>query len=519
MTSLALEQALAQVTPKDVALVARHVAGSPASCEPIFSPPPGDAPEQTTCEHHFFTVSINPDQAAEAKQELFVFAIEVLVYTTANRSTIFVSKADSTGYLNLLNKRSGRHVTSSLIKNILNVFLSHLIHLYQRPGVPVVLSLFARAQGQYLFAGSAENPDKHILDDRALIKWWSRVVDPIMRGIESDNNENVEPRVGASPRVSAYVIVPGCDKFETRGFFPPNANPDSRKHRWANSYPLHEICSHPDAPPRCLVPRFPDDPKARFLLDLDDEIPDNPSSGAKAAGTWRSVKTLEQFWEMMAYRQECSAGRLVGFLWMVVQPQMELEPSSDPSRADTTATNTIQVPPEGLENTSKEIESNINTTQSVSPSNSIILLSNEDYNSLSDCLLELDFANKDIAISSTKLWIERLSSYIGHDGGQLVTGKAEVPAALSASGPEQSATHLNVLDSGMLRKRKRKDSLPAASPSIDPANATKSPTEENPSSPKGKHEAPKGSEPAVVPINTLNSNLIRKKKKGNPQET
>ncbi|KAK5240099.1 hypothetical protein LTR16_011110, partial [Cryomyces antarcticus] len=63
-----------------------------------------------------------------------------------------------------------------------------------------------------------------------------------------------------------------------------------------------------------------------FLDELDEELPDasssqiNVSPKKRSAGQWKSVKTLEQFWEMMAYRQECSSGRLVGFIWVVFTP-------------------------------------------------------------------------------------------------------------------------------------------------------------------------------------------------------
>jgi regulator of Ty1 transposition protein 109 len=72
------------------------------------------------------------------------------------------------------------------------------------------------------------------------------------------------------------------------------------------------------------VPRFPDDPKSRFVDELDDELA--ISQGRAVTGQWRSVKTLDQFWEMLAFRQECSAGRLVGFIWVVFEPFVNPEP-------------------------------------------------------------------------------------------------------------------------------------------------------------------------------------------------
>ncbi|OCK75591.1 hypothetical protein K432DRAFT_429313 [Lepidopterella palustris CBS 459.81] len=41
---------------------------------------------------------------------------------------------------------------------------------------------------------------------------------------------------------------------------------------------------------------------------------------SRSNGQWRSVRSLEQFWETMAFRQECCSGRCVGFIWVVVTP-------------------------------------------------------------------------------------------------------------------------------------------------------------------------------------------------------
>ncbi|GJC93019.1 H3 K56 histone acetylation protein KAT11 [Colletotrichum higginsianum] len=74
-------------------------------------------------------------------------------------------------------------------------------------------------------------------------------------------------------------------------------------------------------PARCLIPRFPDDPKSRFRDELDEET--GKSKQLKTTGQWKSVKSLDTFWEMMAYRQECSSGRLTGFIWVVFDTQEE----------------------------------------------------------------------------------------------------------------------------------------------------------------------------------------------------
>lgn len=196
----------------------------------------------------------------------------------------------------------------------------------------LVLSLFARAQDQYLFPGSIENPNKHVLTDRGLVKWWCQVLDPVLSKYPNAHQQSVpgtEPtRNGAASHTSqGFLRVPGCDLYETRAFFPSQSHkPPLSSRRWKVSDPLRQLGKSETLPESCLIPRFPDDPKARFVDELDDELPVPPpetstsSSEDQNLGRWRSVRSLEEFWEMMAFRQECSAGRLVGFLWGLFVP-------------------------------------------------------------------------------------------------------------------------------------------------------------------------------------------------------
>lgn len=301
-----------------------HLSTPPTLCPALYSAPPGRLPEKTFCESHFLSVSV-----ASANRPIQVFAVEVLIYTTEYLTTLFVSKADSTGYLHLLNLPHG---TPSPFKTIASTFLASLIENRRRSATKLVLSLFARAQDQYLFPGSIENPRKHVLTDRGLVKWWCQVLDPILsRYPTACNGTMPEPRPtegnAAGYKSQGFLRVPGCDLYETSAFFPSekHGNP-STSGRWKASDPLRELARSETLPERCLIPRFPDDPKARFVDELDDELPTPPpetvaaSSEAQNSDRWRSVRSLEEFWEMMAFRQECSAGRLVGFLWVLVVP-------------------------------------------------------------------------------------------------------------------------------------------------------------------------------------------------------
>lgn len=314
---------LADALPLSSRFEVHHISSPPSSCNAIYCAPPGEDPEKTFCESHFLSVAINP-----TGNPLQIFALEVLIYTTERLTTLFVSKADSTGYLHCLNLPKD---IPSPLKTISTTFLAFLIETRQRSDRRLVLSLFARAQDQYLFPGSVENPRKHVLDDRGLVRWWCQVVDPILRN-HSCLEEQTRPAPESADALDdsyasrGYLRVPGCDPHETRGFIPRQSLEPSQPSKWLMADPLRDLGRSLNLPATCLIPRFPDDPKARFVDELDFEIREpfsqtqkSPSKG-RFPGRWKSVRSLEQFWEMMAFRQECSSGRLVGFLWGVFTP-------------------------------------------------------------------------------------------------------------------------------------------------------------------------------------------------------
>jgi regulator of Ty1 transposition protein 109 len=336
---LGLKARLAAVLPEGVEFSLHHISTPPTICPAIYAPPPRSKPEKTYCESHFLAVAVRPDNDALSqstpgdesgnKPYILVFAIEVLIYTTLNLTTLFVSKADSTGYIHLLKRPLG---SPSPLKAISTTFLSHLVDTRQRPGVKLVVSLFARAQGQYLFPGSVHNSDKHVMNDRGLVRWWCGVLDPILEAPRTNEDYKAssgQEGIQTGGRIAkGYLLVPGFDKHETFSLLPPSVKVDPLRHkRWVDGHPLLQISSNPNAPPKCLIPHFPDDPKSRYMDELDGEISESHnaqirglSSGHNDPGQWKSVRSLDQFWEMMAFRQECSAGRIVGFIWVVFDP-------------------------------------------------------------------------------------------------------------------------------------------------------------------------------------------------------
>jgi len=322
-----LIQRLAHELPLGLRFTIHHISSPATPCEAVFHPPPEKTPEVTSCESHFLSVSIDVNGS-----KVQAFALEALIYTTATLTTIFVSKADSTGYLHLQTLPIPKGAASP-IKTVISTFLGLLVEERKRNGIRLVLSLFARAQDQYLFPGSIENSKKHVLDDRGLIRWWCQILETVLLEYPATaiTSKDVDKPLPDEQTFSAcgYLRVPGCDVYETKAFFPPSAKYSASKIScWLPSDPLRDLGKAPNVPERCLIPRFPDDPKARFVIDLDDELPvsgtqveDSPWK-PRQLGKWRSVRSLEEFWEMMACRQECAAGRLVGFIWGVFTPAM-----------------------------------------------------------------------------------------------------------------------------------------------------------------------------------------------------
>ncbi|KAJ5345413.1 hypothetical protein N7452_003417 [Penicillium brevicompactum] len=528
-----LADLLAKVLPTGVEITLRHVSSTPTPSDALFAAAPGQPAEPTFCENHFLSASIDSKD-----EETIIFGMEVMVYNTAHLTTIFVSKADSTGFLHLL--QLPRKV--SILRLISNTFLSFLARARQRPGVRLVVSLFARAQDQYLFPGSIENAEKHVLDDRGLIKWWCRAVDPILREHEPESalqeTKASDQTVEASKAsATAYLIVPSCDRFETRNFFPSTAKADPQdRPRWLNSYPLKQLYHDPSAPPRCLVPRFPDDPKTRFLVDLDDELPE-VEEGKPAlpdAGRWRSVKSLDQFWEMMSFRQECSAGRLVGFLWLVINPpglmnstSMESQKRVSPEKdvllhaqesnplVATEDTGKLSGTSEAKEEpaqaaaipiappTSSEVPQNeevINPFDWPEVGRGNVVLSEADYKKMMDTVLD-NFYDENEIVASTKAYVEQVAGL----ADQLTWGKKVVGINTESSAVQSTdATSANnIIDLGLIRKRKKSLGEAAAIiESQDTSGSFDTPTPASASIPES------GSA-----VNVLSAGLVRKKKK------
>ncbi|KAF2171133.1 hypothetical protein M409DRAFT_51346 [Zasmidium cellare ATCC 36951] len=539
--STSLKDELAAALPASFTSKIRYIRSPSKPCEPLFSALPGQESEKTKLASQFLSVSVNSASlshldvvtSGDAGSDVISFAIEALVYSTKRLTTIFVSKVDSTPFT--------PRIKPSPIKTSVTTFLRWLAEQERRrhPKRKTVISLFARAQAQYLFPGSSDDKTKHVLDDRQLIKWWARVLDPIIPSNVSEGKADIEHQ--------AYLTVPCYADTELTSFMPPGSTPAAGQPRWLPGNPLLELARTrgiPEhAPPRCLLPRFPDDPKARFMQDLDEEIGINQDSQVtvsptkKRSGRWNSVRDLDRFWEAMEFRQECSSGRVVGFLWLVISPkgsddEAELEaatssqansqdslasistpaPSSDPMCTDNPSKPTAGSPKKRrrkpltgpiiprqprLKGGSSSL-SNLAVMQAEvnAQAGDGLLVSKDGYDKAMQTLLHLDFANLQGAVRSTAKWVAEIRGIAGLSGDMAVevvgSAKTEAPPAAPATNGSSTVNDLG----GMIRKKKRK----AADEVLDEAHAVAE---------KGQEAAGTG-QPVV---NVLGGGMIRKKPK------
>ncbi|KAI0007705.1 histone acetylation protein-domain-containing protein [Xylariaceae sp. FL0662B] len=544
-----LIEELAKVLPKDRKFKAYHLSTPPTITEALCHPPPAQntaidskAPRErhlrkqlkTYCEKHFLAISISAGhEAAASDKQALVLGLEIYIYTTAFSTIIFIVKADSTGYLHLLNLPKG---APSPIREVTACFITFLITNRRRPSKHLVVNLFARAQSQYLFPGSVKNSGKHVLDDRGLVKWWCRVLNPLL-----EDGDNVELQKSWG-RIHGYLMIPGLDNYETRAFLPRTSLAPTN---WSLGHPLEKISPYSRDPatyghnihPRCLIPMYPDDPKARFVQELEEST----SQRTKLLSGWKSPKTLDQFWEMMAFRQECSSGRLTGFVWVVLEPHQSLKLAAESNSSEAglipTASASFSGPTGGEARPStpslsqQDRPSLVTSTSRPSKSTKLasrkprykrskkkvltgpiiprkpqikthhktqmpdlietphyywpeagrgqVILNENSYKRAIELLLRLEFATLESAIASTARWTGEVN--MGQNWALDITGTQEPPLPATSLG-SSSGTVNNL--SGMI-KRKRPAEDPITNDTIQ----------------------------SSVPVNTLSEGLIRKKAK------
>ncbi|KAH0008622.1 hypothetical protein KCU78_g11150, partial [Aureobasidium melanogenum] len=237
---------------------------------------------------------------------------------------------------------------------------------------------------------------------------------------------------------------------------------------------------------------------------------------------WKSIRTLDQFWDTMAFRQECSSGRMVGFIWLVFTPTQptiqsledsvtNLTPATSFNADDLLGADQIFSSQESLGQAVEVTKSSprkssrrkkltgpiiprqpkIKSTSSNLSSQSFksgskewpekgrgqILLDHASYTRVHDLLLRLDFSDIDAATSSTRKWLGEVIAITApaSDWGKEVVGTHEVAEKTSVAEGASISVPGQVNDlSGMLVRKKRKNaddvtqaSIPAEAPAVN----------------------------------------------------
>ncbi|KAG0369357.1 hypothetical protein BGZ54_010188 [Gamsiella multidivaricata] len=244
------------------------------------------------------------------------------------------------------------------------------------------LYVFARAQPQYLFAESAKNTGKHILNDRGLVRWWKNMIDSVYTLNINSNDSWPDQKRRDPTKVQGWWLIPGIETERqatniiqstsstysiTTASSSSSSSPLSSPFQWTYGYPDKgsKEMAH------TLIPQFPDDPKSRMMQ--------SPS----CAGGFVNIDT---FWELAAIGEESGAGKITGFFRVIEEgeqpgPEREKEQKEGLTAKMTTTSTSDSVPVAG-------------TT--------------DDYTKVINFLLGLDFSTLESAQESTRLWNRRV---------------------------------------------------------------------------------------------------------------
>lgn len=354
-----MDQALAKALPKQAQpFQLHHVRTIAKKCRRLVYIPKKMAKSQPldTQTVHFFTLSY--DNLALYAMELYVFESPALV-------TVFISKADTTGHFYGDENKAPSY--SLLSTEIIRIVLQNYINTSK----PVRLCLFAKSASRYLFPGSESNTKKHVLKDTGLVKWWARVLDPLASEFVTIDK--------------VRLTIPGSDENSVKACFPKSA-----RLQWT----VGDIFdADPDLPAVKCIPRFPDDPKSRFLDFLVAE--------KRALKTSRS-----QFWLELPSRQEFRLGTVVGII--------------------------------GIEGRVKPNSASFDLTPTVKYSQFIDVY---------ECIMSQDFSTRSQAEASTSTLIEQL----GEESLYEIVG--ELPPRDRKK--SQQVPVVNTLNIGLIRKKKK----------------------------------------------------------------
>ena len=349
---------------------------NPTSLPPTVNETDGQAPTSESDGEASSTL------AQELLQPVLLVALQAQVYTLPATSTtvIYIAKADSSSYP--LPAVLGR---KPYVRTLISAFLAHYLAPATRPTARTFVQLFARSQAQYLFPDSGDNAGKRILTGEKLCRWWKAALEEAVArsragvGAQDDDLRLSYVLPGMAKYEASLMVGPTTEAYpwsygmrDLPSMFPPSSLPASAP---AADGPSSEEPAR-DVSLGEIIPTFEDDPRTRFLTDLalpagaaptplsaslsggiskpclaedDDGVSGSsqePSSvkarhtalrasasmARREKASARLANTTEEaFWELLAFRQECSLGQTVGYFSLY---------SATPSAPVTTAVST-----------------------------------------------------------------------------------------------------------------------------------------------------------------------------------
>ncbi|KAF9999607.1 hypothetical protein BGZ80_009206 [Entomortierella chlamydospora] len=263
------------------------------------------------------------------------------------------------------------------------------IKLTSRRAKKTSLYIFARAQPQYLFARSAKNSGKHVLDDRGLVRWWKNMVSSVYSTSASPESSSDQggQRVHNKSKLHGWWHIPGIEteRGALRIIQSPHASstissPES-VFNWTYGYPDKGSKEMANA----IIPRFPDDPKSRLMQSPSG------SDGYISIGT---------FWELAAIAEESGAGKITGFFRVTEEKEEEVkeEEESQESHED----------PVSRSSSTGETKTKGTAEES---SRKHLKGSTRNYTKAINFLLDLNFSTLERSRESTKQWKEEVNKW------------------------------------------------------------------------------------------------------------
>ena len=276
-------------------------------------------PVSAWLEHLFVTATWTPEDSDDS---VLIYALEAFLYTLPEHGSavLYISKLDSTGWgprsipsslraaLHAKVLPTGKSYGATLTANLTSAFARHFSsfrHWEADTVHHVSIHILARSQPAYLFPSSPENKNKKVLSDAGLIKWWSQVMSHTV--VDTRSKDATDSR--------AFYLIPGYNRLESHVLLPLPPTPDQSQdlvasagwvYGWPYSLAGSASSSPDDLPPLplhwrnskvaratastaqpavtdphadgydpkrvrtipTLMPHFSDDPKTRFMDEL-----------------------------------------------------------------------------------------------------------------------------------------------------------------------------------------------------------------------------------------------------------